>query len=62
VVLQDIYTFDFAAGIDDEGKFRGGLKSTGIRPSFSERLNDNGISLDPSLFAVPRTPAASGRR
>jgi pilus assembly protein CpaF len=62
VVLQDIYTFDFAAGIDDEGKFRGGLKSTGIRPSFSERLNDYGISLDPSLFAVPRTPAAPGRR
>src|SRR5437764_6547660 len=30
VVLQDIYTFDFAAGIDEEGRFRGGLKSTGI--------------------------------
>ena len=38
VVLQDIYTFDFAAGIDEDGRFRGGLKSTGIRPSFSERL------------------------
>ena len=25
VVLQDIYTFDFAAGIDEEGRFRGGL-------------------------------------
>ena len=24
VVLQDIYTFDFAAGIDEEGRFRGG--------------------------------------
>ncbi len=62
VVLQDIYTFDFAAGIDDEGKFRGGLKSTGIRPSFSERLNDYGISLDPSLFAVPRMAPVPGRR
>ena len=51
VVLQDIYIFDFAAGIDEEGRFRGGLKSTGIRPSFSEKLNDYGIALEPSLFA-----------
>ena len=51
VVLQDIYTFDFAAGIDEEGRFRGGLRSTGIRPSFSEKLNDYGIALEPSLFA-----------
>ena len=51
VVLQDIYTFDFGAGIDEEGRFRGGLKSTGIRPSFSEKLNDYGIALEPSLFA-----------
>jgi pilus assembly protein CpaF len=51
VVLQDIYTFDFSAGIDEEGRFRGGLKSTGIRPSFSEKLNDYGIALEPSLFA-----------
>ncbi len=51
VVLQDIYSFDFGAGIDEEGKFRGGLKSNGIRPSFSERLADYGIALEPSLFA-----------
>src|SRR2546430_5986059 len=51
VVLQDIYSFDFGAGIDEEGRFRGGLKSTGIRPSFSEKLNDYGIALEPSLFA-----------
>jgi pilus assembly protein CpaF len=51
VVLQDIYTFDFSMGIDENGKFRGHLKSTGIRPSFSERLADYGISLEPSLFA-----------
>ena len=32
VVLQDIYTFDFSMGIDDDGKFRGHLKSTGHPP------------------------------
>jgi len=58
VVLQDIYTFDFSAGIDEDGKFRGQLKSTGIRPSFSERLSDYGISLDPSLFSVRSVPKA----
>jgi pilus assembly protein CpaF len=51
VVLQDIYTFDFSAGIDGEGRFRGGLRATGIRPSFSEKLNDYGIALEPSLFS-----------
>ena len=35
----------------EEGRFRGGLRSTGIRPSFSEKLNDYGIALEPSLFA-----------
>jgi pilus assembly protein CpaF len=62
VVLQDLYTFDFGAGIDDEGRFRGGLRSTGIRPSFSERLSDYGITLDPSLFSNARPAAAPGRR
>ena len=61
VVLQDIYTFDFAAGIDEEGRFRGGLKSTGIRPSFSEKLNDYGIALEPSLFAEHACRPATGR-
>jgi pilus assembly protein CpaF len=51
IVLQDIYTFDFSAGIDENGRFRGALRSTGIRPSFSERLQDYGIHLDPTLFA-----------
>jgi pilus assembly protein CpaF len=60
VVLQDLYTFDFGAGIDDEGRFRGGLRSTGIRPSFSERLSDYGITLEASLFSNARP--ATGRR
>ncbi len=63
VVLQDIYTFDFSAGIDEEGRFRGGLRSTGIRPSFSEKLNDFGIALEPSLFSNAQAPANPlGRR
>jgi pilus assembly protein CpaF len=64
IVLQDIYTFDFGAGIDEEGHFRGGLRSTGIRPSFSEKLSDYGIALDPQLFSNAMMPAnpLAGRR
>jgi pilus assembly protein CpaF len=37
-------------GVDEDGRFLGHLKSTGIRPSFSERLADHGIVLEPELF------------
>jgi pilus assembly protein CpaF len=52
IVLQDLYLFDFGMGLDEEGKFRGHLKSTGIRPTFSERLSDHGIHLAPELFTL----------
>jgi pilus assembly protein CpaF len=52
IVLQDLYLFDFGMGLDEDGKFRGHLKSTGIRPTFSERLSDHGIHLPPELFTL----------
>ncbi|MFN8036534.1 MAG: CpaF family protein [Acidimicrobiia bacterium] len=51
IVLQDLYLFDFGMGVDDNGRFLGHLKSTGIRPSFGERLRDYGIRLPAELFA-----------
>jgi pilus assembly protein CpaF len=51
VVLQDLYLFDYSMGIGDDGRFLGQLKSTGIRPGFSERLANFGVTLDHSLFA-----------
>ncbi|MET0421571.1 MAG: CpaF family protein [Acidimicrobiia bacterium] len=62
VVLQDIYVFDFSMGIDEDGKYKGHLKSTGIRPSFSERLADYGISLEPALFSNAMAPRPGGGR
>ena len=51
ITLQDLFLFDFGAGIDDEsGKFLGRLKATGIRPTFSEHLQDIGIRLPADLF------------
>jgi pilus assembly protein CpaF len=43
--------FDYGMGIDEDGRFLGELKSTGIRPSFTERLANNGVTLESSLFA-----------
>jgi pilus assembly protein CpaF len=50
IVLQDIFLFDYGMGVDAEGASLGQLKSTGIRPKFSERLADHGIGLEPELF------------
>jgi len=49
-------------GIDDDGRFRGQLKSTGIRPAFSERLANYGVSLDHSLFAGEQMSMRAGMR
>jgi len=51
ITLQDIFLFDFNAGVDDEGRFRGVLKPTGIRPKFAEKLHSQGIKLGPETFS-----------
>jgi pilus assembly protein CpaF len=51
ITLQDLFLFDFGAGIDEStGRFMGRLKATGIRPTFSEHLQDMGIRLPADLF------------
>lgn len=61
VTLQDIFAFDYTAGIDDDGRFRGAQRPTGIRPRFVDRLRQQGIELSPTLFGdaaelvAPRT-------
>ncbi len=50
IVMQDVYYFDYSMGVDTEGMFRGRLKSTGIRPSFTERLRYVGIEVAPESF------------
>jgi pilus assembly protein CpaF len=50
ITLQDLFTFDYAAGRDETGRFRGGLVSTGLRPKFASALHDQGIDLPSSLF------------
>ena len=50
VTLQDIFTFDWSAGRDENGRFRGTLVSTGLRPKFLTDLQDLGVEVSPTLF------------
>lgn len=54
VTTQEIYSFDYAAGRDEHGKFRGTLQPTGIRPRFAKDLEDQGVELPPALFMRSR--------
>ena len=50
VTLQDVFLFDYAAGTDVSGRFVGMPRPTGVRPVFSERLEDLGVHLPPGIF------------
>ena len=54
ITLQDIFLFDFAAGVDANGRHQGVLQPTGVRPTFTEKLEDTGIVMGADMFeAVP---------
>src|SRR6478672_1173287 len=50
ITLQDLFVFDYSAGRDEQGRFRGTLRSTGLRPKFTEHLRDLGVELNPAMF------------
>jgi pilus assembly protein CpaF len=52
ISLSDIFGFDYAAGLDDEGRHLGALVPTGLRPGFAERLRDAGIELPARLLGI----------
>jgi pilus assembly protein CpaF len=61
ITLTDLYLFDYSAGIDDDGRFKGDLKATGLRPKFSERLADLGVEVPlPSRGFDPNGEIAVG--
>ncbi|WP_070120347.1 CpaF family protein [Bacillus marinisedimentorum] len=49
IVLQDIFEFQ-QDGLTDEGKIRGRLVPTGVRPKFYERLESSGITIPLDVF------------
>jgi pilus assembly protein CpaF len=53
ITLQDVFLFDFRAGVDEHGRVLGALQATGLRPTFLEKLHDRGVDVSPSLFMPP---------
>lgn len=51
--LQEAFTFDYAAGIDEDGRFLGHAIPTGVRPRFADRFSELGIPLSPTVFQAP---------
>ena len=60
VTMQDAFLFDYAAGVDSTGRFLGKPIPTGIRPKFTDKFADHGITLSPRVFAMP--PVRPGAR
>jgi len=51
VVMSDLFTFQ-EEGYTEEGGVRGQLRSTGIRPMFSDRLKMAGFDLPPEVYGA----------
>jgi pilus assembly protein CpaF len=58
--LQDVFLFDYSAGLDPQGRFLGKAIPTGIRPRFLDRFAELGIQVSPAAFGV--APMPTGRR
>jgi pilus assembly protein CpaF len=50
ITLQDVFLFDFHAGVDEHGRHRGELRGTGLRPRFLATLADRGVQVPPGVF------------
>ncbi len=55
VTLQDIFLFDYTAGVDREGRFLGHTLPTGVRPRFADRFAELGITVSSRVFGNAET-------
>jgi pilus assembly protein CpaF len=60
VTLQDAFLFDYSAGVDATGRFLGKPVPTGVRPRFTDRFDELGITLSPRVFGVTEPAPARG--
>lgn len=59
ITLQDLFVFDFKAGVDEFGRYRGTLQPTGLRPRFLDRLAEIGVEVPVGTFQ-PHRPSDGG--
>lgn len=50
ITMQDLFTFE-QTGVTATGRAKGQFVSTGIRPSFLDRLKTSGCNVDPAIFS-----------
>ncbi len=63
ITLQDIFLYDTAMGYDPEtGRALGHLKPTGIRPTVTDLIADQGIAIDHEWFSPEEFNRRGGRR
>jgi len=53
ITMQDVFLFDYAAGVDANGRFLGKTIPTGVRPAFTDRFAELAIKVSPSIFGGP---------
>ena len=52
ITMQDVFEFDYSAGVGADGRFLGTIRPTGVRPGFTQKFDDLGIRLSPSVFGT----------
>ena len=62
IQLSDIFSFDWDAGMDAEGRFQGIVQPTGLRPSFTKHLHNVGVDLPANMFGDPEAMVARVNR
>lgn len=50
ITMQDVFEFDYSAGVAPDGRFLGTIRPTGVRPGFTQKFDDLGIRLSPGVF------------
>jgi pilus assembly protein CpaF len=57
ITLSDLFVFEYGEGRDADGRIKGTLRSTGLRPKFDDRLLEAGIEMPADVFQPATTGA-----
>lgn len=50
IQLNELFTFDYSAGLDPNGRHRSAIAPTGIRPTFEQKIRKFGVELSADSF------------
>jgi pilus assembly protein CpaF len=50
ISLQEVFRFEYQGGLDEQGRVKGTIRPTGIRPLFADHLSELGIAVPRTLF------------